>query len=142
MARTYSPEAAGLETTGKLVLNNGSQIRADEIHVIATITMAGQASGDDIVLGVVNPGDRFLGATVNPSATTGTSTIALGIEGSTSKYSAAVAFTNADTPTAKGKATAIGVAETARKKILATIGTAALPGAGTLSIVLRFAVPG
>ena len=142
MARTYSPEAAGLATAGRFVANNAEQLKGNTVHVIATITMASQASGDDIVLGEVEPGWRFLGATVNPSATTGTATIALGLDGNTAKYAAAVAYTSTDTPTAKGKATAIGVAETARKKILATVGTAALPASGTLSIVLRYGIGG
>lgn len=139
MARTFAPNATHLNATGKLNIGNAQLARTGTKKVISVITMAAQASADDIVLGEVKPGDRFLGATVNVSATTGTATVALGIEGSTAKYAAAVAYTTADTPTPKGKATAIGVAETASKLILATIGTEALPGAGTLTVVMEFA---
>lgn len=141
MARTYSAETnSDIGASGPpVVLADASQRGFKSHKVFATITMASQASGDDIVLGRVRKGMRFVGATVIASATLATATIALGIVGSTAKYKAAAVFTAVDTPTPYGKASAIGVAETADALLLLTIGTAALPAAGTLVVILEFA---
>ncbi|PWR24980.1 hypothetical protein [Zavarzinia aquatilis] len=108
----------------------GGKVRA---HT-AIVTLAGQASGDTIVLGRLPPGDAFLGGIITSSVSLGTSTLAIGDAATAAKFRAAAVFTAVDTPTLFGKAAAVGVRQTVDGELLATVGAAALPGAGTLAI--------
>jgi hypothetical protein len=68
----------------------------------------------------------------------GTSTLAIGITGTTGKYRAAATFTNVDTPTIFGIAAILAnqTPLTADERIIGTIGTANLPTTGQ-SLVLQ-----
>lgn len=70
------------------------------------------------------------------SVSLGSTTLAIGITGTTGKYRAAATFTATDTPTFFGVATAVGLALTAAEDIQATLAAATGPASGTLHIWL------
>jgi len=142
MAQTFSRETNGKLDTAGLSLLDGRTYRAKVKSIRATIDYDGQASGDTIVLGELPVGATFLYGVLNASATAGASaTIAIGSAASAAKYRAAATFTAADTPTLFGKASAV-VADplTAAARVMATVGTAALPNsADYLTVELFYA---
>jgi len=142
MAQTFSRETNGKLDTAGLSLLDGRTYRAKVKSIRATIDYDGQASGDTIVLGELPVGATFLYGVLNASATAGASaTIAIGSAASAAKYRAAATFTAADTPTLFGKASAV-VADplTAAERVIATVGTAALPNsADYLTVELFYA---
>lgn len=110
----------------------------------ATITLASQATTDTLVLGVLPAGATFAYGVLTASATLGTSTLAIGITGTTGKYRAAATFTAADTPTLFGTAATVGAADpalAAEETVIGTIATAALPSSGTLVVDLYYSMP-
>ena len=110
----------------------------------ATFTLASQATTDTLVLGSLPMGATFAFGVITSSATLGSSTLAIGISGSTGKYRAAAVFTSADTPTLFGPATVIGAADpalAADEQVIGTIAAAALPSSGTLVIDLYYSMP-
>jgi hypothetical protein len=142
MARFYAATAANLNSPGKLTLVDAILARGNVKAITALVPLAAQAVNDDVVLGEVKAGDVFLGAILTTAVTLGSSTIALGIIGSTAKYRAAATFTAVDTPTLTGKASQIGVAEAAAATLLLTITGATMPTNATpLRVVMLFATP-
>ncbi len=141
MATTYANEVAGFGTTPNTKPDGG--IHGGRLRRFrASFTMAGQASGDDIVLAKIPAGYRFAFGILNASATMGASaTVAIGIAGATGKYRTAAVFTAA-APTLFGVNTAADDdALTAEETVLLTVGTAALPGSGTAYVDLYFSGP-
>ncbi len=109
----------------------------------ATITLAAQASGDDIVLANVPGGHTFAYGIVNPGTALGaTATLAIGVAGATGKYRTA-AIANATGPVLFGNAAAVAMDPlgASGEQVLATIAAAALPGSGTLVIDLYYSAP-
>jgi hypothetical protein len=103
-----------------------------------------QATSDTLVVGNLPPGATFAYGVINASATLGSSTVAIGITGTTGKYRAAATFTTADTPTLFGIATVQAAADpalTAEENVFITIATAALPASGTLVVELFYSMP-
>lgn len=141
MATTYATEVAGFGTTPNTKPDGG--IHGGRLRRFrASFTMAGQASGDDIVLAKVPAGYRFAFGIINASATMGASaTVAIGIAGATGKYRTAAVFTAA-APTLFGNSTAADDdALTAEETVLLTIAVAALPGSGTAYVDLYYSAP-
>lgn len=130
----YSVESTGPLNTTPAAMANGAFYRAKMRCIRASITMASQTTSDTIVLGVLPAGAIFAFGTVTTSATLGSTQIAVGITGTTSKYKAAATFTNTDTPTFFGVATVMaGTATlTAEETVFVTISAATMPAAGTL----------
>lgn len=110
-----------------------------------TFTMASQVFGTDtLVIGNLPAGATFAFGVINASATLGTSTVAIGITGTTGKYRAGATFTTADTPTFFGTAATQGAADpalSAEETVFVTIGIANLPSSGTLVIDLYYSMP-
>lgn len=110
-----------------------------------TFTLNTQTTSDTLVVGNLPAGATFAFGVITASATLGASaTVAVGISGSTGKYRAAATFTSADTPTLFGTAATIGAADpalSAEEQVFVTIGTASLPGSGTLVIDLYYSLP-
>ena len=129
MAQTFSRETTGKLDTAGLSLLDGRTYRAKAKSIRATIDYDGQAAGDTIVLGELPVGATFLYGVIIASATAGAAaTIAIGPAATPAKYRAAAVFTAADTPTMFGKASAAAADPlTAAERVLATVGTAALP---------------
>lgn len=110
-----------------------------------TFTMASQVFGTDtLVVGNLPAGATFAYGVLTASATLATSTLAIGIAGTTGKYRAGAVFTSADTPTLFGTAATIGAADpalAAEEQVFCTIGIANLPASGTLVVDLYYSMP-
>lgn len=104
-----------------------------------------QTTSDTLVVGNLPAGATFAFGIITASVTMGASaTLAIGTSASTGKYRAAATFTTADTPTFFGTAATIGAADpalSAEEQVIVTIGTASLPGSGTLVIDLYYSMP-
>lgn len=111
------------------------------------IALTGQTTADTIVVAFPSKGEAFLKGVLTASVSLGTSTIAIGVAGSTGKYRAAGAFTAVDTPTLFGNAAAMGTPAAnppvtklaADETVFITIAVANLPASGTLVVDLYFA---
>lgn len=136
MAETFATEVAGLNAT-PITKSNGAVHGGRLRRFRATIALASQASGDTIVLADLPAGYAVAYGVLISSASLGTATLAVGISGTAGKYRAAATFTATDTPTMFGIATALDDAPlTATERVIATVGTAALPSSGTLVVDL------
>lgn len=141
MAQTYANEVSGLyavpatKPSGNVV---GGRVR----RFRATFSLAGQASGDTIVLAKIPAGHSFAYGVINGSATFGASaTVAIGNATTAGKYRAAATFTAA-APTLFGDSAAVaGNASTDEETVILTVGTAALPSSGTGVVDLYFSAP-
>lgn len=142
MAQTFSNELAPTQTSPAGV-PSATQGYGARIHRYrASITLAAQASADTVVLANIPAGQCFVRGDVVSSVSLGTATISVGNATTPAKYKAAAVFTAVDTPTPFGPATAIaGAPSTAQEQVILTVGTAALPGAGTLVVDLYFSGP-
>lgn len=140
MVTTYSTEAQPALNTVPARRVDGSVWTARLRRYRATITLAGQGSGDDVVLFRVPAGSVFAYGVLNTSASLGgTATIAVGVSGTTNRYKNAATFQAPNTPTLFGKTAEVsGAALAADTDIVLTIGTAALPGSGTLVVDMYF----
>ncbi|ASQ11841.1 hypothetical protein CN085_19730 [Sinorhizobium meliloti] len=117
----------------------------------AVVTLASQAVGT-VDLGMrIPPGHVFAYGVLNSDTSLGTSTVAIGISGSTAKYKAAGTFTATNTPTLFGANAAVAstshtssevgsspLGEGTNEDIIATVAVAALPASGTLVVDLYF----
>lgn len=112
----------------------------------AVITLASQPFNDFIRLFRLPAGVYPLRGLLQSTVTLGTSTVAIGITGTTGKYRAAATFTAVDTPTPFGVTGAnisggLPVPLAAAEEVIATIGIANLPASGTLLVDMEVAVP-
>ncbi|QJQ31822.1 hypothetical protein GV829_04635 [Sphingomonas lacunae] len=140
MPQTFSRETNGKLDTAGLSLLDGRTYRAKVKSIRATIDYDGQASGDTIVLGELPVGATFLYGVLIASATAGASaTIAIGTAAAAGKYRTAATFTAANTPTMFGNAAAVDDdLLAAAERVIATVGTAALPNSADFLIVELF----
>lgn len=109
-----------------------------------TFTLNAQTTSDTLVVGNLPTGATFAYGVITSSVTLGTSTVAVGISGTTGKYRAAAVFTSVDTPTLFGTAATIGASDpalAADEQVIVTIATASLPASGTLVIDLYYSMP-
>lgn len=110
----------------------------------ATITLATQATSDTLVFGILPTGATFAYGVLTSTVSLGTSTLAVGITGTTGKYRAAATFTAVDTPTMFGTAAQVGAADpalSAEETVIGTIAVASLPASGTLVVDLYYSMP-
>lgn len=140
MATTNCNELAGdanSPRSQRSMTDLGAKLRRS----VATITLAAQASGDIINLPQRPKGSRYAGHQITASVSLGTATIALGTPGTAGKYRAAAVHTAVDSPTNVGIAARLAdAALTADELQILTVGTAALPGAGTLIVELFYTI--
>ena len=109
-----------------------------------TFTYNTQTTSDTLVVGNLPAGATFAFGMVTTSVSTSTATLAIGISGTTGKYAAAAAYTSANAPTLFGTAATIGASDpalSAEEQVIVTIGTASLPGSGTLVVDLFYSLP-
>lgn len=142
MATTYAAEVSAQQTTpaGK---SSGAYTGGRLRRWRATITLASQASGDDVVLARIPAGHTFAFGIINPGvALGGTATVAIGVSGATGKYRAA-AIDNATGPKLFGLAAAVDDAPLGGtgEEVLLTVGAASLPSSGTLVVDLYYSAP-
>ena len=110
----------------------------------ATVTLASQATTDTLQLGNLPAGSVFAFGVLNSDTSLGSSTLAIGISGTTGKYRAAATFTSTDTPTPFGKAVEEAASDaglSAEQTVIGTIASAALPSSGTLVVDLFYSIP-
>ena len=110
----------------------------------ATVTLASQATTDALQLGNLPAGSVFAFGVLNSDTSLGSSTLAIGISGTTGKYRAAATFTSTDTPTPFGKAVEEAASDaglSAEQTVIGTIASAALPSSGTLVVDLFYSIP-
>lgn len=108
----------------------------------ASFTLATQTTSDTLVIGNLPAGATFAFGKLTSSVSLGTSTIAIGITGTTGKYRAAAVFTATDTPTDFGTAaTVAGSPLSAEEQVFVTIATASLPASGTFVVDLYYSLP-
>lgn len=139
MADFLSIEAAS-DGSAPTVQRAGNAIRAKVRRTSSTFTFASQAAGSRLLLPKVPKGAKGVHHRITVSVTTATATLALGIAGNTTKYGAAVAYTTADTPTSVAKAANLAAELAADEDQFLTVGTAALPAAGTLVVETFFTI--
>lgn len=141
MADLYSTETAGLFSRPPVKAAGGAY-GARQRRYRATVTLASQATTDNVLLAIVPAGSVFSFGVLTASASLGTSVVAIGTSkthASNGQLRAAGAFTAVDTPTTFGLASAVGAAALSNDTpIYLTIATAALPAAGTLVVDLFY----
>ena len=140
MVTTFSTEATLALNTIPARKVDGSKWGARMRRYRATVILAAQGIGDDVVLFRVPAGSLFAFGVLNTSATLGgVATIAIGITGTTGKYRAAATFTTPNVPTTFGVNAAVAAgALAADEDVRLTVAAAALPGAGTLVVDMYF----
>lgn len=143
MAQTYSNEVSG-QFDIPSTKSDGSVVGGRMRRFRATVPMDGQAAADTVVLANVPPGHTFAYGVITASATLGASaTLAVGVDGTATKYRAAATFTTANTPTLFG--TAAGVSAdplVSGEQVIATVGAASLPNSDNYFIVdLYYSAP-
>lgn len=149
-------------TGGALQQLIASYLNGKENAFIENIVLASQASG--AVIGVARIPVPFtpVGFTMITDTSLGSATVSLGNAGSGNAaiYKAAATFTSTDTPTSYGKTASYGVpvltgidsqgTSTSTgglnggggyEDICLTVGTAALPSSGNLTVITRFLLP-
>jgi hypothetical protein len=135
----YAPEIAKL-ISGSGTVGTPAQGFTDATvrAQTAVVTLASQTTSDTIVVGLLPKGAIFLYGILNNSATLGSSTVAVGISGTTGKYRAAAVKTTT-TPEVIGVGGNHGVALAANETVFLTIAVATLPSSGTVSVTLVYA---
>jgi hypothetical protein len=137
----YSGELAGIASLPLIKAANaafGARLR----RYRGSVTLAAQTTSDTIVIGQAPAGASFAYGVLTSSVSLGTSTIAIGVTGTTGKYRAAATFTTVDTPTLFGPNTAVGGnALAAAETQFITIAVATLPGAGLLVVDMYWSCP-
>ena len=103
------------------------------------ITLASQTTSDTIVVAYPSTGETFLHGVITTDTSLGSSTVAIGVTGTTGKYRAAATFTATNTPTLFGVGAAQASKLTSDETVFITIGAASLPASGTLIVDLYFA---
>jgi hypothetical protein len=103
-------------------------------------TLAAEVAGSYPIATPLPAGAVPYGGFLLSSVSLGSSTIAIGISGTTGKYRAAATFTATDVPTLFGVSTALGTPLTAQEQLLMTVAAATLPGSGTLHIGMFYAL--
>lgn len=149
MATYLSNELAGTSTGLSTSAGTGYKPRATVYggrvkRLRATITLASQATTDTLLLGNLPSGATFAYGVLTASASLGSSTLAIGVSGTTGKYRTAGTFTATDTPTFFGNAAQVAASDaglSAEEVVIGTIASAALPSSGTLVVDLYYSIP-
>jgi len=102
------------------------------------VTLASQTTSDTIEVAKLPKGARLLYGLLTSSVSLGSSTVAVGIAGTTGKYRAAALFTATDTPTPFGVAANVGEPLAAEEIVFLTIAAASLPASGTLRVTIFY----
>lgn len=144
MAVLYGNLSAGYGQT-PVQLPEAAKGQQSNVRVLReVITLAAQTTSDTIIIGRLPKGAIPLYGILDTDTSLGSSTIAIGITGTTGKYRAAATFTATSTPTLFGVAGA-GITDlvplAVEETVFITIATANLPGSGTLVVQLFYAMP-
>lgn len=141
MATYYGPNMTNVLNQGALPVNNQvADVSGRKRTFVEIVTLAGQLAADITYIAHMPVGARFLGGRLVTDTSLGSTTIQIGIVGSTAKYKADAVFTATETPTGFGKTAATGVALTAAEDLIITWSTATAPSSGTLVVEVDYAV--
>jgi hypothetical protein len=140
MATQYGLQMAKLRNTVPQELPAAADVHGRLRVFNEKITLAAQPTTDIIEVAKLPKGARVLFGVLDSTVSLATATVALGIAGTTGKYRAAATFTAVDTPTLFGVTANLGEPLAAEEIVFITIGTAALPGSGTLRVMLVYTV--
>jgi hypothetical protein len=135
----YSTELAGIASTPAVKATSGAY-GARMQRFRATIALASQTTSDTIVVAVVPAGYTFAFGILTTDTSLGSTTVSVGITGSTAKYRALAVFTATATPTFFGNSATIGSATalTADETIFLTLAAATAPASGILVVDMYF----
>lgn len=117
---------------------NPYEVGAKQRTFIKSIELSSQASGTSISLGTLPDDCVVMPGTIVTDTSLGSATISIGTSASNAKYKASATFTSTDTPTAFGKADAIGVVLDGSEDVNLYITTAALPASGDLKVIFSY----
>lgn len=149
MAAFYTLELNGVSgtsgTTGtvdglptiKSAATLGSQARLRVARGSYTLTGTAVTTADTLNIAIQPSGATFQWGMIAAGVSLGTSTVAIGIAGTTGKYRAAATFTAVDTPTPFGVASAMAVQTplAGDERIIGTIAVASLPVSGQSLVI-------
>ncbi len=108
----------------------------------ASFTYASQTTSDTLTIGILPAGATFAYGVLNADTSSGSTTIAIGITGTTAKYKAAAAFTATDTPTFFGKtAPVVASPLSAEEQVIVTLAAATAPSSGNLCVDIFYSMP-
>ena len=129
MATLYGTQMAKLQANQEIdVTQAGGRVRA----FVETVVLAAQAIGDAIHVGRIPSGAQILGYLINTNTSLAAATLAI----SGGPGVAASLFTTIDTPVLAGATP--GAVLPAETDIVATVGVAALPAAGIVTITTLY----
>jgi hypothetical protein len=139
MADFYSSEAPA-RTTKPTVARSANAVAAKLRRTVSSFVCdatncGAAAAGSRLMLPRVPKGARGIKHRITVSATLGTSTLALGITGTTAKYAAAATYTTANSPVTIAKAANLAAELAADEDQFLTTAVAALPNDGTIIVV-------
>lgn len=145
MAQTFSNELAGIASIPVVKPSATAGYGARLRRYRASITLASQVfgAGNEIIIAKVPSGLAFAYGIVNTDTSLATSTLSIGISGTTAKYNAAAqTLTATNTPTLfAAEAQEAQAVLTAEEVIQVLVGVANLPASGNLVIDLFFSTP-
>lgn len=140
MATTYGTQMTKLRNTFPQALPDAGDVSGDVRVFSESVTLAGQTAASIIEVAKLPKGARFLYGMLTTDTSLGSTTIQIGVTGSTAAFKADAVFTATDTPTLFGKASAVGVALTAETIVIITVSTATAPSSGSLKITIFYSV--
>lgn len=105
---------------------------------VEEVELSFQTTADTINIARLPKGAVVTHGIITTDTSLGTSTVAIGVEGTTSKYRAAATFTATNTPTLFGVAAGISEANADAEEVFISIGSSAFPGSGSLKITLFY----
>lgn len=141
MTQTYCNELSPTQATPAQPIQASAGQGARKRTYRSTVTLAAQAIGDTVVLASIPPNYTFAGGQLVTDTSLGTATVSIGTAASAAYFKAAAVQTGTDAPVAFGKAAAFAEVAPAGRQVILTVGTAALPGAGTLVVDMDFIAP-
>jgi hypothetical protein len=125
----YPIEQGGTVNTARRPVDGGAIRQISSIR--RSWTLAAQTTSDTLEGLTLPRGFKPIRCNIWPSVTLGSSTLAIGIAGTTGKYRAAATVT---TPASAVVLIGTSVALAADEPILVTIGAASLPASGTVQL--------
>lgn len=145
MAAYLSTELGGSanQTTAPVGYKPNASVYGARLRRIrGSFTYASQTTSDTLTVGTLPAGATFAFGVLTASASSGTTTLAIGPSSSTAKYRAAAAFTSTDTPTFFGKAAEVAASPlSAEETVIVTLAAATAPASGTLVVDLYYSMP-
>jgi hypothetical protein len=134
MPTTIAARLADVPRTYPPVAFAGGKLRV----LIEVFNFAGEAPGSHAIGAPLPAGAVPVLGFLVTSASTGTSTLAIGNKDNAIRYRSAATLSQTDTPVLFGPGLAVGSAVTATEQLLLTVGNTALPAAGRLVIMLLY----